>query len=395
MGKVKRFDYYVGLNRKITKYRALYGADFRKTALRLAFWTATSAFRRLPSKVERDKNALNVGLFFTGGLGDYLIAANYFGNLKRYIGDAPVKFSLFAASPGAARAAFVDPIDERPFVPQRFDLAISTARFPLVERVDRVRVERFCPKLTPLIDAYRALEASQPLIFNLPPYGDGIANALSVVRGELRLQQPDVGGFLGIGTDFNVEIPAPTDEDAILRKFGLDGKTFVTLNRGIDAGAKSAESVKMWPLDYYVRLVADLKRAFPERTFVQLGVSPERSPRIAGVDVDLVGKTNLDEVKILLKRAESHIDGEGGMTHLRRAMKGGPSVVLFGPTEPALYGYPQNLNLRAPYCRACEWADPDWSAVCPRTGGKAECMARLTPEFVAEKIVEFWRRAES
>ncbi|MBR5242972.1 MAG: hypothetical protein IKW13_01940 [Thermoguttaceae bacterium] len=394
MGKIKRFDYYGKLNRKALKYRALYGGDFRKAALRLALWTAASAFRRPSSKVERDKNALNVGLFFTGGLGDYLIAANYFGYLKRFVGDAPVKFSLFAASPGAARAAFADPIDERPFVPQRFDLAISTARFPLVERVDRARVERFCPRLTALIDAYRALESAQPLIFSLPPYGDGIANAFSVARGELRIQQPDVGGFLGIGTDFDVEIPAPTDEDAVLRKFGLDGKTFVTLNRGIDAGAKNAESTKMWPLDYYVRLVADLKRAFPERTFVQLGVSAERSPKIAGVDVDLVGKTNLDEVKILLKRAESHIDGEGGMTHLRRAMKGGPSVVLFGPTEPTLYGYPQNLNLRAPCCRACEWAAPDWSAVCPRTGGKAECMERLTPEFVAEKIVEFWRRAD-
>jgi hypothetical protein len=395
MGKIKRFDYYCKLNRKTLKYRALYGADFRKTALRLAFWAAASAFRRVSSKVERDENALNVGLFFAGGLGDYLIAANYFGYLKRFVGDAPVKFSLFAASSGAARAAFVDPIDERPFVPQRFDLAISTARFPLVERVDRARVERFCPKLTPLIDAYKALESAQPLIFSLPPYGDGIANAFSVARGELRIQQPDVGGFLGIGADFDVEIPTPTDEEAVLRKFGLDGKAFVTLNRGIDAGAKNAESTKMWPLDYYVRLVADLKRAFPDRTFVQLGVSAERSPKIAGVDVDLVGKTNLDEVKILLKRAVSHIDGEGGMTHLRRAMKGGPSVVLFGPTEPALYGYPQNLNLRAPYCRACEWADPNWSAVCPRTGAKAECMERLTPEFVVEKIVEFWRRAES
>ena len=394
MEKFRRFDYYFELNRKIAKYRALYGADLRKTTLRLAIWAAQNAFRRVPTTVERDKNALNVGLYFTGGLGDYLIAANYFAYLKRFVGDAPVKFFLFAESLGPARAAFVDPIDVRPFDPRRFDVFISMMRFPLVERVDRARVERFCPRLTALIDAYKALELEQPLIFARQPLGDGIANALSNARGDLRIQQPDVGGLLGIGTDFDVDIPAPTDEDAVLRKFGLDGKTFVTLNRGIDASAKAAESTKMWPLDYYVRLVADLKRAFPDRIFAQLGVSEERSPKIPGVDVDLVGKTNLDEVKILLKRAESHIDGEGGMTHLRRAMKGGPSVVLFGPTEPTLYGYPQNLNLRASYCRACEWADPNWSAVCPRTGGKAECMERLTPEFVVEKIVDFWRRAD-
>ena len=394
MKKFRRFDYYGRLNYKIAQYRAAHGANFHKTTLRLAFWTAKSAFRRVPSSVERDENALNVGLYFTGGLGDYLIAANYFEYLKRFVGDAPVKFSLFAESAGAARAAFVDPIDVRAFDPRRFDLFISVMRMPLVEQANRKRIERFCPRLTTLIDAYQARETKQPLLFAQQPLGDGIVNALSLVLGQTRLQQPDVDGILGIGTDFDVKIPAPTDEDAALRKFGLDGKKFVTLNRGIDASAKAAESTKMWPLDYYVRLVADLKRAFPERTFVQLGVSEERSPKIAGVDVDLVGKTSLDEVKILLKRAESHIDGEGGMTHLRRAMKGGPSVVLFGPTEPELYGYPQNLNLRAPYCRACEWVARNWSAACPRTGGKAECMERLTPEFVAEKIVEFWRRAD-
>lgn len=394
MKKCKRFDYYGKLNHKISKYRLAYGADFRKTTLRLALWTAQSVFRRVPSAIERDENALNVGLYFSGGLGDYLIAANYFGYLKRFVGDAPVKFSIFAANPGVARAAFGDPIDVRAFDPRRFDVFISMIRFPLVERADRKRIKRFCPQMTALVDAYREHAAKQPLFYAQQPLGDGIVNAWSFIMGQTRLQQPDVGGILGIGTDFDVAIPAPTDEDAALRKFGLDGKKFVTLNRGIDANAKSAESTKMWPLEYYVRLVADLKRAFPERTFVQLGVSEERSPKIAGVDVDLVGKTNLDEVKILLKRAESHIDGEGGMAHLRRAMKGGPSVVLFGPTEPALYGYPQNLNLRAPYCRACEWVDRNWSAVCPRTGGKAECMERLTPEFVVEKIVDFWRRAD-
>ncbi|MBR4103093.1 MAG: hypothetical protein IKK39_03400, partial [Thermoguttaceae bacterium] len=128
MGKFKRFDYYVELNRKIAKYRALYGADFQKTAFRLAIWTARSAFRRVAVKSERDEKALNVGFYFTGGLGDYLIAANYFEYLKRFVGDAPVKFSLFAETLGAARAAFIDPIDVRPFEPRHFDLFISMMR---------------------------------------------------------------------------------------------------------------------------------------------------------------------------------------------------------------------------------------------------------------------------
>ena len=57
MKKFRRFDYYGRLNYKIAQYRAAHGANFHKTTLRLAFWTAKSAFRRVPSSVERDENA--------------------------------------------------------------------------------------------------------------------------------------------------------------------------------------------------------------------------------------------------------------------------------------------------------------------------------------------------
>ena len=48
------------------------------------------------------------------------------------------------------------------------------------------------------------------------------------------------------------------------------------------------------------------------------------------------------DLKILLKNALYHIDGECGMVHLRKALKTGPSVVLFGPTPIKFFSYSNN-----------------------------------------------------
>lgn len=53
----------------------------------------------------------------------------------------------------------------------------------------------------------------------------------------------------------------------------------------------------------------------------------------------------LDEkLKVILKHAKLHIDSEGGLVHLRHAIKGGPSVVLFGPTSPLSANTPSGLE---------------------------------------------------
>lgn len=82
-----------------------------------------------------------------------------------------------------------------------------------------------------------------------------------------------------------------------------------------------------------------------------------------------------------------HIDTEGGLVHLRHALGGGPSVVLFGPTSPQVYGYKENLNLRSDKCSVpCEWVVDDWLTRCPRRTDKHLCMCSLSPEYVAEQI---------
>ena len=84
-----------------------------------------------------------------------------------------------------------------------------------------------------------------------------------------------------------------------------------------------------------------------------------------------------------------NIDNEGGNVHLRHALNGGISAVIYGPTAPEFYGYSENINLRGNGCKyPCEWVINNWQANCAR-GFESEnlpCMNSLTPEIVFNNI---------
>jgi ADP-heptose:LPS heptosyltransferase len=99
-----------------------------------------------------------------------------------------------------------------------------------------------------------------------------------------------------------------------------------------------------------------------------------------GIDINLVGKTDMERVKMLLKNSLVHIDGEGGFTHLRRALNGGKSIVFFGATSREFFGYKGNENLKGNGCdHPCEWLTKDWLNHCPRGYIEPPCMTSITP----------------
>ena len=96
---------------------------------------------------------------------------------------------------------------------------------------------------------------------------------------------------------------------------------------------------------------------------VQVGLKKEDF--IPGVTHDLRGLTSISEVGLIIKHGECHIDTEGGLVHLARAVNR-RSVVMFGPTPAAVFGYDQNINLSSSSCTDCWWITNDWFGKCPR-----------------------------
>lgn len=94
---------------------------------------------------------------------------------------------------------------------------------------------------------------------------------------------------------------------------------------------------KYWPVHFWEALV----RRNTEYTFVNLGGPLDQA--IAGT-VDLRGKASFRGMLAVLKYASSFVGVDSIFAHATNAF-GTPGVVLFGPSNPTIWGHPNNCNL--------------------------------------------------
>jgi len=110
-----------------------------------------------------------------------------------------------------------------------------------------------------------------------------------------------------------------------------------TLSRPIVAiHASSTILYKEWYPDRWTQVIGRSRSC----TFIQLGRSSEDS--ISGA-VDLRG-TTLRDTFALLNSCDAFVGVDSGLAHAATAV-GTPSVVLFGASNPVVFGHHENINL--------------------------------------------------
>ncbi len=384
--------YYRILSEKLEKYSRKYGTHTKRAALAVIFWNIKQLLAFSPQRrgIHRP-DTLRIAIEMDGGVGDHLLAANYVWYFKEFLGDLKYELELITHRLSAGTLVFKDPVTPVEKVAQvsDYDLYISIfayLRVPVIEIANLKKIEALSPKLLDLVKKYITFSQESYLSFYNPSTGGTSAFNYAMAQGKRRIEQLDIDGILGIGPEFKAEIPLVSNEEEVLKKFDLN-QPFITLFRGVDSNVKSFECTRLWPVAYYNKITTLLKEHYPEYLLVQMGDSTKRVPPMENIDVNLIGKTTMDEVKVILKNARLHIDGEGGIVHLRHALHGGQSIVVYGPTSDIYYGYPENINLRADFCHACEWAHRQWYELCLRSGNaSAECLKRISPDRVFQEI---------
>ena len=113
---------------------------------------------------------------------------------------------------------------------------------------------------------------------------------------------------------------------------------------------------------------------------VQVGLT--REPTIAAC-LDRRGLA-INATAALLQRARLHVDVEGGLVYVARAV-GTRSVVFFGPTPAVTFGFRDNVNVSLGRCRACWWSGDGWERRCLK--GHPHCR-NLPDAAAAARIVE-------
>lgn len=323
------------------------------------------------------------------GLGGVIMSLNwlcYFYD-KFCKGNNDIEIDCSASCSKNALDNFVPGFVNKTFVAdaekEKYDLKITIARCPEVIYADLEKIKKFNQALYETVVRYNLAEKKYGLFFKLSYRRDAIT--YNVPSSNIkRWHQPDVLDVFNMTEDFILPIEIP-NETVTLEKFKLEKKKYITLNR--EVGAERNSSPKLWPVKNYVELIEKLKTSFPQYTLVEVGTG--KGAPMENVHRNLSGKTSLQEIKAILKNAALHIDGEGGLVHLRHALKGGPSCVLFGPTSPEVIGYSENINLSSKACPIrCEFYHEAWQKECVR-GLDCACMKEIKPDFVFSKVSEY------
>ena len=380
-------DVFADVAAKTAKYAGKYHNHPRTGLLRSAVYCLKMLLRyRTHHSGQRDEK-LHVGVIFRGGIGDHVINAKYVAALKRYLETAVVDVLVRPEDETAIRGLFYrqPAVNKVVLWPRRkrdfrgYDLVLSICRYPLITAVDNKRLsaaglpqaERYVQQLQQFAEKY-----FPALQFDI--FGDRLA----MVWQRRRDDEADIGGLLEMNkTRFWIE--CEKNAAGVLSKFGLN-RPYITLQCGGGVWVEGKKDVRQWPVENYEKLCALLKKKYPQYRIVQLG--GVRQPAIRGVDDDLRGKTDFEELKILLQTAEMHIQQDGGMVYLRHYLTDKPSCVLFGPNDVAFFGYDNNVNIRNSDCPACSGLGSEWMKQCLRGGAEPLCMRAITPEIVMARI---------
>jgi heptosyltransferase-3 len=215
---------------------------------------------------------------------------------------------------------------------------------------------------------------------------DAEQNMLLAGKGEHKLQQEQIE-FL-IPSPPSLELP----------------KTYVALQ--ISAN-HNKQSYKNWPVGDWISFLHQSHRAFPHLTFVLLGDVAEASlaekvmEAKTGNVISLAGQTTIFQATEVIQRSALFLGLDGGLMHIAAAA-GKPSLSLWGPSNPLLYGYekmnPEKHRVVSLYlgCAPCSaWLQPNTSRFNgPEACTGHECLSQLSPDHVFGEFSTFVKKHE-
>lgn len=315
----------------------------------------------------RNREKIKIGFILGGGIGDVIISILY---LKKFCEKLDIKYDLHVfVGHGVENISHIInnqfpckllPISK--YKKDKFDLLIKIdVQFPEILDFNAAAIK--CSKfLTKYVTSVCEFCVRYSNLIPLEERFKQVNFALASKKDRISLM--DINNILQLTKKDKLNPIIINNEKEILSKYGLTGRKFITLTRSINKNDKTSinDNTRVWPLTYYNKIIKEIKQTNPNIKIVQLGGKAADDNKMSDVDMNLSEKTTFQELLVLLKNAELHIDGECGMVHLRHFLSSKPSIVVFGPTNEQFLGYVENYNIRSSKCSCsyCEWLVGDW-----------------------------------
>lgn len=340
-----------------------------------------------------NEEAVSLAFLTDGGAGNLFVQLNFIYCIYRYLQDEEPQIVVFGHKSAELNQLLMENAEFiREYYPQTesnrgydYDAFIHLEFFPDVLS-ERAELKNKSQKAYGLVKVWKTFMAdTQRRYAIMHPVVNYNAYVYALNCSRMVLDIADIDERIGVGKDYEWKLTLEKD-DGYLGSLGIDREEYITIQRGATPGSYQKESTKLWPVRYYEKLIALFKIMYPKKKIVQVG-ERGNSEVLNGTDINLLGKTSWRQLGILLRESWLHIDGECGMVHFRRMLTSKPSVVLFGPTPMAFYGYEGNINIRSNTCKEwCARLTNSWSERCIRGYEEALCMTSLYPGIVAEQI---------
>lgn len=355
-----------------------------------------NSYQKKNSKtIVHNSASCRIAMISSGGMGDHLLFANHvYMFYQKYSEACDIDLDVvFKDKFGLSSHIFREGdiirriLDHESYKEHvgNYDLVIDMAGFPKIEKINReILAENFREiyEYALKCEEYREYCRSA---FRGNAYG---MSKLCELEGRKLIQRGDIYSLIEITEEYKYPLFIDENEDEYLNSVGLKRENFITIQTGIDVIYNT--HVKQWPIEHYKRLLEMINEAYPTLKVAQVGNSGEVCSKESDCFINLVDKTNLEQAKVLIKNSLIHIDIEGGMVHLRHALKGGPSIVLFGPTSIEFFGYSDNCNIRSTACNEpCYQMTSCWPERCPRYDSN-RCMKEIPPDTVFKEFEKIY-----
>lgn len=333
---------------------------------------------------DKQTDCLYIGIINGGGMGDVFMDLQLIKEIRKAVGK-PVHIDFYARP--------VNILSKLPFVDEVFsygeyrkeivyDILIRSHRIWKIEGFNKKKVRHFSEQLYKYcIDSINLFEA----VFKRQMQNN-LIQQYALINGKKRIEQHNIHETLPFTRYTPPYLPVDEMQYNLFDDLDLTGKQYITVSRGVNSLYDNTNA-KLWPGEYYEMLLASIHVQFPDIKIIQLGQT-RHFGELNGADISLLGKTTLEQTKLLLKNAVLHIDSEGGLVHLNHFLYG-KSAVMFGPTVMEAYGYDENFNFKTNACPyPCEWVTDRWgeSGTCLLDQDKPACIYSLKPEAVFQKL---------
>jgi len=341
---------------------------------------------------DNGKNVLSLAFFSRFGFGDSLLASVLIKEIRKTIrSNLLIDFytgsvQLFDGLPFVDNVYKYEHKNVQKYInEENYDAVFDVMNYCLIPKISLEKIKRFSKVLYDFSE-------NELYMFN-STYRKETSPFLhydySEIKRNKQIEALDSKGILPLNR--NTPTYMQWSMDAFDSAKTLVPEKYITISNCIE-NVLPLNHPKVWPPKYYNKLVSMIKTKFPQIAIVVIGEN-FRFGKINDADIDLIGKTSVDELKFILKNSLLHIGPEGGLVHMKHFLNG-KSVVIFGSSSVTFSGYDGNYNLRSnlPCCNgSCFLYKINYVKLsCPFSREKdyAKCMETLQPEAVFCKVIE-------